>query len=399
MEIIGVILALGGIYLFFYLIGIALRSLKAVGKTAFGGGTLQENFELEFKGMPAFDIQVNHQESDDEYPFERFEILGKGVFPNTYKTRLLFVTQVFDESDTLKPILSTSTTFQSDDNPFYSFERKAEVYEPGYGFMEWSNVGLVITDVLIPPKSGSRNLRIILSILDSDQQEIQSYSKTKNYFFEDQGYEEAIEAREEAYLLDIQLAVYMGYSDNDFDRSEAQLIKNWMIKTLKNYESEKKENLRVKFNKTFKQANSEAKEGKLSISRITSRLNEIADDRMKYQSIEFCLDIMAADGIADEGELEAVRKISESLGLDFDEVQKLKDLRLKDLKMSINEDTSLEELIGIKPSFSKEETCKHLRNEFKKWNSRLTGTDDLNVRQNAQQKLDIIAELNSKYCD
>ena len=64
-------------------------------------------------------------------------------------------------------------------------------------------------------------------------------------------------------------------------------------------------------------------------------MNEIADDRMKYQSIEFCLDIMAADGIADEGELEAVRKISESLGLDFDEVQKLKDLRLKDLKMSI----------------------------------------------------------------
>ena len=27
---------------------------------------------------------------------------------------------------------------------------------------------------------------------------------------------------------------------------------------------------------------------------------------MKYQSIEFCLDIMAADGIADEGELDVI---------------------------------------------------------------------------------------------
>ena len=31
---------------------------------------------------------------------------------------------------------------------------------------------------------------------------------------------------------------------------------------------------------------------------------------MKYQSIEFSIDVMAADGIVDEGEFKAVRKIS-----------------------------------------------------------------------------------------
>jgi hypothetical protein len=170
-----------------------------------------------------------------------------------------------------------------------------------------------------------------------------------------------------------------------------------MTTTLEYFNDEDKERVKERFNKNFKKSFEQAKEGKLSLSKITKRLNEIGDDRLKYQAIELCLDVMAADGIADEGELEAIRKICDSLELDFDEVQKLKDVRLKDLKMRVTEDTSLEELIGIQPDWDNDKIKKHIRNEFKKWNSRLTSSKNEDERNNAQEKLNLIAELRKKY--
>ena len=106
---------------------------------------------------------------------------------------------------------------------------------------------------------------------------------------------------------------------------------------------------------------------------------------------------MAADGIADEGELEDIRKICKSLDLDFDEVQKLKDVRMKDLKMRVTADTSLEEMIGIQADWDEDKIKKHLRNEFKKWNSRLTSSKNEEERNSSQEKLNLIAELRKKY--
>ena len=70
---------------------------------------------------------------------------------------------------------------------------------------------------------------------------------------------------------------------------------------------------------------------------------------------------------------------------------------LKDLKMRVTEDTSLEELVGIQPNWDNDQIKKHIRNEFKKWNSRLTSSKNEDERNNAQEKLNLIAELRKKY--
>ena len=106
---------------------------------------------------------------------------------------------------------------------------------------------------------------------------------------------------------------------------------------------------------------------------------------------------MAADGIADEGELEDIRKICDYLDLDLDVVQKLKDARMKDVKMRVTSDTSLEELIGIQPEWDKEQIKRFLKDEFKKWNSRIASANSPDERESTQEKLDLIAELREKY--
>ena len=407
-AIVGVIVVcfvgLGVIGMFraiFRVLGAGVSTVKAVGKTAAGEGSLSENLDAEFKRMSDFSIQLIKKSADDEMPFERYEILGKGLFPNQNKTQLNFVTRLADntEKNDPKPIISTVDAFQSDDNPFYEFKRKGMVVESGYGFLKPVPVGIVIPEVLVPPKSGSRDILFIFQILDSNQNELGRYSITQKIEFEEEGYEEAIETREEVFLLDIQIAMHVAFSDNEFHKKEGEVIKSWMIKILDSFggEGEREEGLKKRFNETFKESYGKAKTGNLTLAKITNRINEIANDQLKYQAIELCLDVMAADGIADEGELEDIRKICDYLDLDLDVVQKLKDARMKDVKMRVTSDTSLEELIGIQPERDKEQIKRFLKDEFKKWNSRIASANSPDERESTQEKLDLIAELREKY--
>ena len=399
MEIIFGIL---GIWLVIFILtkvlGAFFSGLKAVGKTAFGEGSLSDNLDLEFKGMQQFEIQILTKVADNDLDLLRYEIQGKGLFPNQYKTELNFVTKVYDDTNNgLMPIISTVEEFQSEETPFFEFERTGPDVDVGYGFVNWNTVGIVVHDILVAPKSGQRSIQFIFSIFDKSGNLLKEYSKNKTLYIINKGYEESVKEREEVYTLNVKLAVYMGFSDDDFDKTEAQVIKNYLIKKINRYEDEKRNEIKDLLNNTYKESYRLAKQGKLSISKITKRLNEIADDPMKYETIELCLDVMAADGIADAGELEAVRKISNSLDLDFDEVQKLKDSRIKDLKMQATKDTDLKELIGIQPDWNNEQVNKHLRTEFKKWNNRFTSSKNESERESAKEKLNIIAQLRKEY--
>ena len=367
---------------------------------AFFSGDDPHQSMRESSNMKNFSFQLKRRLADDDVPFERYEILGKGIFPNRNKTQLTFVTQLLDVTDkdeNPKHVISSTEEFQSEVSPVFIDERKGPEVEGGFGFIDPTVIGIIIQDILIPPKSGTRSIEVFLTIKDGNDDNLETYSQPLQLVFDQKGYEESYEEREEAFTLDIQMAVFVAFSDNEFHKTEGALIKNWMTTALEYFNDEDKEKVKERFNKTFKKSFEQAKEGKLSLSKITKRFNEIGDDRLKYQAIELCLDVMAADGIADEGELEAIRKICNSLELDFDEVQKLKDVRLKDLKMRVTEGTSLEELVGIQPNWDNDQIKKHIRNEFKKWNSRLTSSKNEGEKNNAQEKLNLIAELRKKY--
>ena len=66
------------------------------------------------------------------------------------------------------------------------------------------------------------------------------------------------------------------------------------------------------------------KKGMLSLSDLTSRLSEIGD-KTKYDAVELCLDVMAADGAADPEELKIIDNVAQALNLDLDEVAKMRE--------------------------------------------------------------------------
>ena len=131
-------------------VGAGVSAAKAVGKTAAGEGSLSENMNQEFKRMSDFSIQLSKKSADNEMPFERYEILGKGLFPNQYKTELNFVTRVIDttDKDEPKPIISSVEDFQADNNPFFELKRKGLEVDRGYGFIKIKSIKFLYNNLL-----------------------------------------------------------------------------------------------------------------------------------------------------------------------------------------------------------------------------------------------------------
>ena len=77
-------------------------------------------------------------------------------------------------------------------------------------------------------------------------------------------------------------------ADGSLDEKEGEVIKNWIKKTISIYDEEKKKELKNIYNNAFKEAYKLAKGNKLLISDLTSELNELNENKIKYDAMELC---------------------------------------------------------------------------------------------------------------
>jgi uncharacterized tellurite resistance protein B-like protein len=185
-------------------------------------------------------------------------------------------------------------------------------------------------------------------------------------------------------------------SDGSFHSTEGEMLKAWIKKAISPYSDAKRDHLKDIYNTAMKESYEEAQKGELSLSELTAKLNDIAEKSSRYETIELCFDIMAADGIADPRELKTIRKIADALELDFDEIEKLRDQKLIGLDTSTDQ-ASVEDLLGIEKDWTEDRIKKHLRSEFQKWNDRLNTLPEGDNRNNAQRMLNLIADARKKY--
>ena len=89
--------------------------------------------------------------------------------------------------------------------------------------------------------------------------------------------------------------------------------------------------------------------------------------------------------------------VAESLELDLDEINKMRDQKIVTLDSKATKHASIEDILGIGSDWDKEQIKKHLRNEFMKWNNRLNTLSEGEERNNAQRMLDTISEARKKY--
>jgi len=414
MEIIGFIIVLVIINVVWRLI---VSSGSAAVRAAQGKGSFGDNMSAQLQGMGELQIrkvEFNFGEDSDGPKGIGIEI--KGLIPVTHGVELGFVTSVIDvtNADDTTPVLSELESFQEPESTAYCHIQQGGRIGPDQGFVSWVRVGAVVPELLYPAHGGRRKLKIILRLVDmnnlpnidlgfgpvsANDHAGLIVARALEYDFEytGKGYLDAAEHRDEARALAIKLGMAIAIADGSLDDSEGNVIKHWVTKTIAPFNESKKEELKALYNDAMRAAYADAKAGDLALGQVTQRLNEIAEEPQKYEAIELCFDVMAADGVADESELDSIRRIAEALELDYKEIESLRDKRLIELDVELDHQASLESMIGIEEDWSSNQIKSHIREQYAKWNDRLNNLPEGQERENAQRMLDMISEARKKY--
>ena len=341
------------------------------------------------------------------------KIMFRGRLPNTRDMNISFAISAFDVTDgegKFRPALSIVEGAQEETTICYYMADDFGRVGEGSSLTDWVQLGVVIPELIQPPYSGNREIHMVVRMFNTDNpvtivaggasdngEVILLETLSFNHDFKDKGYEEASQDREESQSISLKIGVAVAMSDGSLDDSEGDVLKNWIIKEVSAFSGNKQKQLKAMFNKSLKEGFAEAKNGDLSLSNLVERLSKIGDKKSKYDAVELCLDVMAADGIADPEEMAVIRNVAKSLDLDMDEIEKMREKVTLSLSTELTSEEGLESLVGIDPSWSDEQKRKHLRTEFQKWNNRLNSLSDAKEKESAQSMLDNIATLRKKY--
>jgi tellurite resistance protein len=340
------------------------------------------------------------------------EIEGRGAFPIARPVKLGFITSVFDKTTgELEPVLSTLEAFQESTSVVYQHRLEVGAVTPEQGFLQWVRVGAIFPELLQPPQGGVRHLVAILRMVDMDNLPTITHGYHQgeppgllwqqvldfDYTFNEKGYKEAAAHRDEARAIAVKMGIAVAMTNGSLDQKEGETLKNWIIRTIAPFSEEKQKELKALYNTAMKEAYAAAKNGSLGLESLTQRLNEIGEKSIKYEVVDLCFEVMAADGIADVEELKTIRSVSEALGIDMDEIGKMRDQKILGLNTAATNQASIEDILGIESAWDNERIRKYLRLEFQKWNNRLNTLDEGEERSNAQRMLDLIAEARKKY--
>ena len=341
------------------------------------------------------------------------KIMFRGRLPNTRDMNISFAISAFDVTDgegKYGPVLSIVEAAQEESTICYymcdDFGRVGE----GSSLTDWIQLGVIIPELIQPPYSGDREIHIVVRMFNTndpitivngapsdDGEIILQEALPFTHHFTDKGYHEASKDREESQSISLKIGVAVAMADGSLDDSEGEVLKSWIIKEVASFSDSKQKRLKTMFNKSLKEGFDQAKKGSLVLSDLVERLDEIGDKKSKYDAIELCLDVMAADGIADPEEMSVIRNVAKSLGLDMDEIEKMREKVTLKLSTELTSEEGMESLVGIESSWTNEQKRKHLRTEFQKWSNRLNSLPEGEERQSSQNMLDNIATLRKKY--
>lgn len=349
---------------------------------------------------------------------EVIRVLAAGPFPVRWDRRVEFVTSVFDVTGGEPAVvLAHLESAQEPSSIVFQDRRDGTVLRSGYGFTDWVPVGFVLPAVLQPPRSGVRKITVVFRILDVEHQPdvelgycdsqhpgfIWSESHNLPLTFEGKGYLDVSEHEREGRVLALKVGVAVAMADGTLAPEEGKELKRWAEKSIHHLKGKTRDEQRDELNAALSEAFAKAKSGALSLAPLLARLNEVGNDASKYDALDLCFDIMAADGVATHDEMRKLEDIANGLGLDFSEFNALRDKKLLKVggavEASGGTSVSAEQLLGVDPSWDSARVREHLKAEFRKWNNRLSTLAAGPERDNAQKVLDAIAEVRKRHAE
>jgi len=401
-AILGIIVVGVGYYIVISIIGAGARAVgRGVKKVVTGKDTYFGPPQLKF---------VDEKLEGTDIVFKKIMFRGNISAPRTMNAASSI--SAFDATngdDDLDFLISLVEQAQEPDTVCFGMMNNIGQVNEGDAFTDWVQLGAIAPDLVQGPKSGNRTIKVVIRLFNannppsiragfSDGGETFLVKTLEfDHFFKEKGYEEAAQDREEAQALSLKIGVAVAMADGSLDDAEGEILKNWIVREVSAYGEEKQKRLKKMFNESLKEGFAQAQSGNLALSPLVDRLAEIGEKKTKYDAVELCFDVMAADGVADPEEMVVIRKVADALGLDMDEIEKMRESVTLNLSTSLTSEEGLESLVGIEEGWSDDQKKKHIRTEFQKWSNRLNSLPEGDERDAAQNMLDNLSALKKKY--
>jgi len=385
------------------LFGVGAKAVGAGAKTLMEGGSFADNYsnKLQFK--------VEKLPKDEDSMYETFGVFSKGNPDVALDHPVMLIFKLFDKTTSL-PIVSTFEMTSEESSRVFEHAVSIGNMQDKY-WPDWARVSALIPESLIGPHKGTRTLQLQCFLwyehlkpefergyLPEDTTGgINVFTHEFNFHLTNPGYLEVDDERLEVQVASIKLAISIAMADGTLDKSEGTEIKNWVKGIVDSAGESQRDEIKETLNNALEEAYNEVKSSPIDIEQVCADIKDIGSAADKFDLIELCLDVMAADGEADKEELKQIEQISKLVGIDYDEISKMKDQRLIKLDPTSSSNSGLEEKLDIDPEWDNEKINKHILSLYGKWNGRLNSLSEGIERENAQKMLDLIAEARKKY--
>lgn len=377
----------------FFLIWIAFIAIGWAWKKFTGEENESRNFE----------IRASEVMRGDNKDLRVISIEARGQLPVMYPTNVQFVCvaeDVTDKSDG-EPMISTLDDFKFPNSAVFQSRRDGGVIQPNVYFKDWVEVGILLPDHVVAPKSGSRRLKFTCAMTPLGNLDV-TYAinhTTGRFELSQIGYKELDEKRMEAISLSLDLGVAIAYSDGNLDRSEAKAISDWLRAKLELFDDDMKKTARSQLNGALKSSFDKAAKGLLTVKDSLTKLKASKVKNAANDALELSSIVMAADGVIAESEMTMLRSFALELGVKLEELQNIADKHVSGAQSESTDKSAVsdESLIGIDPNAGKPAIKKQLIDAFGKYNARLQTEKDPARRGYYQDMINAVARLRKKY--
>ncbi len=340
------------------------------------------------------------KEGDNVYGAFAVEICGSIHAPNDMRNATLRITihDVTDGRDA-RPVFVRSRQVNIPTGPdareFSHLAELGRLPREVTKLDDWTAVARLRSDGLLLPRRGRRMLQFTSSILSADGGDQLAEAACKFVYDNPMpGYLDLEENSERARVLTVALAFAVSAADGKLYDCEVDLIKKWARENvLDNSESGPDESpaaLEQALSKTV----AFFTEGKrLDTCKLCEEMFEIAPAWQRYEALGLCLHVARAKDSVTAAEMALIKELASQLKVDR---TRFRTMMEKILSLEMHQVLDVKDVLGITEDMGKDGTRRHLNQEYRKWNSRVTSANP-EIQSQADQMLKLIAEARGQY--
>ncbi len=304
-----------------------------------------------------------------------------------------------DGPDAAQPVLCAAREWQLDDSPAFCYKAaNGRIPATEYVLSDWVPVAVIPLEVLRFPRRGRRTVECVTSLLSLETgYELACATALLEYHNPDLGYVDARENAEQSEILTVQLAVAVGSAATAPQEAAVRTIEDWICaRAAAGTEDSRHDERSRRLTRVLHQAVDTCISGrKLDIERICTTLRSVATIVDIYDAMKLCLRTIGSAGTADRAQTALIGRIAKALQVDE---KRFRAMSQKILPVALHKETDLEFILGISADMDPDVGRLRLREEYQKWNARVTNPDPA-IQAQADQMLALIAEARDRLFD